>query len=150
MDRTIRTPRSAAWLFAGFLFWGGHSTHAQSPPSDLNQKAGQTAGKGAQAKTKGRSSPSTSGQATGKEKAKTSDAAPAPPPTRREFSEAYRESLRRTVEKRRELRARRQMVSEASQLPGAIFAWPMPPALIIRQTPDVHGEIGSFLDVLRR
>jgi hypothetical protein len=26
----------------------------------------------------------------------------------------------------------------------------MPPALIIRQTREVHGEVGSFLDVHRR
>ena len=33
---------------------------------------------------------------------------------------------------------------------GAIVPWPMPPALIIRQTPQVHDEVGSLLDVLRR
>jgi hypothetical protein len=71
-------------------------------------------------------------------------------PPRREFSAAYRESLRRTVEKRRELRARRQMGSADYQPIGAIVPWPMPPALIIRHTREVHGEIGSFLDVLRR
>ena len=33
---------------------------------------------------------------------------------------------------------------------GAIVPWPMPPALIVRQTPQVHDEVGSLLDVLRR
>jgi len=70
-----------------------------------------------------------------------------------EPSAAYRESLRRTVEKRRQRRARRGQQQEQGTAPGAIGAivpWPMPPALIIRQTPDVHGEVGSFLGGLRR
>jgi len=33
---------------------------------------------------------------------------------------------------------------------GAIVPWPMPPALVIRHTPQVHNEIESFLDLLRR
>lgn len=147
MDSEALTRCWPAWFFAGLLLWGVHSARAQSP-SDRNQKAGQTAGQEAQTATKGRGSTATSGQGTGKAQAKAANPAPTPP--RREFSEAYRESLRRTVEKRRELRARRRMGSDASRPPGAIVAWPMPPALIIRQTPDVHGEIGSFLDVLRR
>jgi hypothetical protein len=69
----------------------------------------------------------------------------------REPSAAYQESLRRTVEKRRARRARRaQGQAEARAAIGAIVPWPMPPALIIRHTPDVHAEVGSFLDGLRR
>jgi hypothetical protein len=33
---------------------------------------------------------------------------------------------------------------------GAIVPWPMPPALIIRHTAGVHGEVEGFLDLLRR
>jgi hypothetical protein len=124
------------------------TARAQSPPSDRNQKAGQTADKQAQTQTNRRDTSPTGGQVAGKGQAQTGNAAQMP--ARREFSEAYRESLRRTVEKRRELRARRRLGSEASQPSGAIVPWPMPPALIIRQTRKVHGEISSFLDVLRR
>jgi hypothetical protein len=148
MDREALTRRWPVWFLAGFLLSGVHPARAQSPPSGRNQKAGQTAGTETQTAKKGRRSSSTSGQDTAKAQAKASKTAPTPP--RREFSEAYRESLRRTVEKRRELRARRRMGAEALVPPGAIALWPMPPALIIRQTPDVHGEVGSFLDVLRR
>jgi hypothetical protein len=68
-----------------------------------------------------------------------------------EPSAAYRESLRQTVERRRQRRARRQQgAADASQAMGAIVTWPMPPALIIRHTREVHGEIGSLSDGLRR
>jgi hypothetical protein len=140
----------AAWLLAGFLFWGIDTACAQSTPADGSQKKdGQSSRKDAQSQPRGRSGSSTSGQAQTqtKGKAQAKDAARTPP---REFSEAYRESLRRTVEKRRELRARRRSGAEASQPPGAIVPWPMPPALIIRHTPEVHGEVGNFLDILRR
>jgi hypothetical protein len=77
----------------------------------------------------------------------------APTQPRDEPSAAYRESLRRTVERRRQRRARRGQQQEpgaASGAIGAIVPWPMPAALIIRHTPDVHGEVGSFVDGLRR
>jgi hypothetical protein len=54
--------------------------------------------------------------------------------------------LRRTVEKKRQRRARRGL----SQRPNAIVPWPMPPVLIIRATPDVHDEVDSLLRMLRR
>ena len=64
---------------------------------------------------------------------------------RAEPSAAYRESLRRTVEKRRQRRAlRRQGQSYSSGAVGAIVPWPMPPALIIRHTREVHGEVGAL------
>jgi len=72
---------------------------------------------------------------------------------RNEPSAAYRESIRRTVEKRRQRRARLGQQQGPGTAPapiGAIVPWPMPPALIIRQTPDVHDEIGAFLRALRR
>jgi hypothetical protein len=71
---------------------------------------------------------------------------------RREPSEEYEESIRKTVEKRRQRRARRAQ-GQGTDDPrpvGAIGLWPMPPALIIRQTPQVHDEVGSLLGGLRR
>jgi len=124
------------------------TARAQSPPSDQSPKVGQTAGKQAQTQSnRGNTSP---GGEQGAGAAQGQAGRAQQPPARREFSEAYRESLRRTVQKRRELRARRRMGSEASQPAGAIALWPMPPSLIIRQTREVHSEINSFLDVLRR
>jgi hypothetical protein len=68
------------------------------------------------------------------------------PPTRAgEFSAAYQASLRRTVELRRQRR-----MGRAERPVGAIVPWPVPPALIIRQTPEVHDEIGDLLRALRR
>ena len=71
---------------------------------------------------------------------------------RREPSEAHKEEIRKTVEQRRQRRARRAQGQGPDDLRpvGAIVPWPMPPALIIRQTPEVHDEVGSLLDVLRR
>jgi hypothetical protein len=65
-------------------------------------------------------------------------------------SAAYRESIRRTVEKRRERRANRGQGLDDSRPIGGIVPWPMPPALIIRHTPQVHDEIESFLVLLRK
>ena len=148
MDRGALARRSAAWFLGSLLLWTVDAARAQSPPSDPNQKAGRTAGKQPQTQTNRRTTPPAGGQAAGAAQARAGDAARLP--ARREFSEAYRESLRRTIEIRRQLRARRRQGADASQPPGAIVPWPMPSALIIRQTRDVHGEIGSFLDVLRR
>ena len=71
---------------------------------------------------------------------------------RREPSEARKEEIRKTVEQRRQRRARRAQGRGVDDLRpvGAIVPWPMPPALIIRQTPQVHDEVGSLFDVLRR
>jgi hypothetical protein len=66
-----------------------------------------------------------------------------------EPSEAYKESIRQTVERRRVRRMRRQGQAEATAPVGGIVPWPMPPALIIRHTRDVHDDIGAFLYGLR-
>jgi hypothetical protein len=59
--------------------------------------------------------------------------------------------MRRTVERRRQRRARlQQNAGNTAQAVGAIVPWPMPPALIIRQTREVHGEVGSLVYGLRR
>jgi hypothetical protein len=70
----------------------------------------------------------------------------------REPSPARREALRQTLEKRRQRRARRALGQglDDSRPVGAIVPWPMPPALIIRHTPPVHGEVGGLLELLRR
>ena len=68
-----------------------------------------------------------------------------------EPSAAYQESVRQTVERRRQRRARRQQnAGDSAGAVGAIVPWPMPPALIIRHTPEVHGQVDSFLYGLRR
>src|SRR5271157_1189175 len=69
---------------------------------------------------------------------------------RNEPSQAYLESIRRTVEKRRQRRANRGQGMGDSRPVGGIVPWPMPPALIIRHTPQVHDEIESFLGLLRK
>jgi hypothetical protein len=61
-----------------------------------------------------------------------------------EFSAAYQASLRRTVELRRQRR-----MTQADRPVGTIVPWPAPPALIIRQTPEVHDEIRGLLRMLR-
>ncbi len=61
-------------------------------------------------------------------------------------SARFRAELRRTLEKRRQLRTSRTGIRP----PNAIVPWLMPPALIIRATPDVHDEIQSLLGTLRK
>jgi hypothetical protein len=66
-----------------------------------------------------------------------------PPASAGEPSEEYRAGLKRTLELRRQRRG------AARAQPGAIVPYPMPPALIIRQTRENHDEIGALLDLLR-
>lgn len=67
-----------------------------------------------------------------------------------EPSQAYRESIRRTVEIRRQRRANRGQGMGEPRPIGSIVPWPLPPALIIRHTPEVHDEIDSLLRLLRK
>ncbi len=60
-----------------------------------------------------------------------------------EPSEAYKAGLKRTLE----LRRQRRGTARASV--GAIVPYPMPPALIVRQTPENHDEIRALLGLLR-
>jgi hypothetical protein len=62
-----------------------------------------------------------------------------------EPSPEYRASLRRTLELRKQRRAARV----ARPPVGKIVPFPMPPSLIIRHTPEVHGEIGGTFRRLR-
>lgn len=95
-------------------------------------------------------------QARAKARGQKPPVAAAAPAARREPSEEFQASIRKTVEQRRRRRARRAAAGAAGRGPddprpvGAIVPWPMPPALIIRQTPQVHDEVGSLLDGLRR
>jgi hypothetical protein len=59
-------------------------------------------------------------------------------------SPAYAASLRRTAELRKQRRR-----TPVSTPVGVIVPYPMPPALVIRQTPEVHDEIAAFLRLLR-
>ncbi len=61
-------------------------------------------------------------------------------------SPAYQAELRKTLEQRRQRRARSGNVPATN----AIVPWPMPPTLIIRATPEVHDEVHSLLWLLRR
>lgn len=65
------------------------------------------------------------------------------PAARADFSAEYQANLRKTIA----MRTQRQR-SLASR-PGRIVPFPMPPTLIIRQTPEVHGEIRDLLRLLR-
>jgi hypothetical protein len=50
-------------------------------------------------------------------------------------------------------RARREQQQAQGMPPaavGAVVPWPMPPELVIRQTPDVYSEITALLSALRR
>jgi len=62
-----------------------------------------------------------------------------------EPSVAHREGLRRTAELRKERRRGR-----GASAVGSIVPYPMPPVLVIRQTPAVHDEVEGLLDLLRR
>lgn len=62
-----------------------------------------------------------------------------------EPSPAYRAALKRTAELRKQRRRDR-----TARAPRLIVPYPFPPALIIRQTPDIHDEVGALLDLLRR
>ena len=149
MDSLPRRTRSARWLFAILPFYAafGPGEPAQAQTARPQQEPapapkGREPGKPAMAKKDAKA---------GAPKAQAQAPAKAQEP-RREPSEAFKQSIRQTLEKRRQRRARRargQGLDEARPV-GAIVPWPMPPALIIRQTPEVHDEVNSLLGQLRR
>jgi hypothetical protein len=61
-----------------------------------------------------------------------------------EPSMTFEESIRHTIE----VRNRKRRRVETSR-PGRIVPYPMPPVLVIRQTPEAHDEIRDFLRLLR-
>lgn len=130
---------ATTWRFlAGLLAWGllAGSGLAQTAPG---------AAKGAAATTKAaQGAPAAAGR-----EARAAVNAQEP---RARPSESFQESIRKTVEKRRQRRARRAG-GQGLGVPrpvGAIVPWPMPPALIVRQTPQVHEEVDSLLGGLRQ
>jgi hypothetical protein len=135
MNSPVIRSKPVEWALGGLLVCGvicaSSEARAQTqPPASGGSKAGVKGQKGrpSDAAKGGRAKPAAS-----------------------EPSAAYEESLRRTVERRRERRARRQQnVSDDVGAVGAIVPWPMPPALIIRHTREVHREVDSLLYGLRR
>jgi hypothetical protein len=149
MNGPLRRSMPAEWVLGSLLLWGafcatGEARAQTETPGKGESPAGARGQEGGAAqadKTERR----VADDAPGGGHADKGAARPGEP------SAAYRESLRQTVERRRQRRARRQQgAADASQAMGAIVPWPMPPALIIRHTREVHGEIGSLSDGLRR
>ena len=136
MDGPRSRPRLSPCLLAGPLVAGilcSVQARAQTP-----DRGGSPAGGDAAAKDEAQGAKATAGAAQGQAKGRNGP------------SEDYQVSIRRTVERRRQRRARRGQGTSGSVSPGAIVPWPMPPALIIRQTRETHDEIDSFLDLLRK
>jgi hypothetical protein len=144
MDRptsrlSLRSSHLASSIVLGVFFATTGDALAQTPPAENRQSA--TSKGGAAAAPAGadrQGAKAAAGIARG----------PARP--RNEPSETYRESIRRTVERRRERRANRGQGTSDSRPIGGIVPWPMPPALVIRHTSEVHDEIDSFLRLLRK
>jgi hypothetical protein len=138
MDSRSRRIAGAGPLLAGWLAFAMAGVAATARAQDTGKDAGARPG---------------GGQDKGKAGAKKGGAAAARGDApRREPSPEFQEGIRKTVEKRRQRRARRAQAMGTAEAhpPGAIVPWPMPPALIIRQTPEVHGEVDSLLGQLRR
>jgi hypothetical protein len=166
MDCRLRRIASSRPVLAGWLALtltaAGATARAQtSPPAPGPGQGGPTSRAEGSRPDAGASKPSASAAKPdgGKDQpgAKVEEKKAAAPAARdraprREPGEDFQEGIRKTVEKRRQRRARRAqaMGTPEVQPPGAIAPWPMPPSLIIRQTPQVHDEIGSLLGQLRR
>jgi hypothetical protein len=143
MERPTSSPGLAPYLLAVWLAVGilcNAQARAQGPDKDKggSPPGGDAAAKGDRPGGKGERQGAKAG-AEGDQKQVKAQKGP---------SEEYQESIRRTVERRRERRARRGQGTGGS-VPGAIVPWPMPPVLIIRQTRETHDEIDSFLRILR-
>jgi hypothetical protein len=155
MDSLAGRARPTRWILAGLLVGGAYftadaargQTAAQEPARSPARDSGAAAQPNPQT---GRRDPNPNA-AREKAQAQAPATAPAQQPGH-EPSEAFRQSLRQTLEKRRQRRARRVLALGAGDPRpiGAIVPWPMPPALIIRHTPAVHGEVESLLGQLRR
>ena len=61
-----------------------------------------------------------------------------------EPSAEYQAGIKRAMERRRQRRQAR-----ATQPVGMIVPYPMPPALVIKHTPQVHDEVADLLRLLR-
>jgi hypothetical protein len=134
------------WVLGGLLFCGAccltNETRAQAQAPGRGGKSAEAEARQGKAADAPKNDGRAAGAARGEGRAAGRGAEP---------SAAYQESVRQTVERRRQRRARRQQnAGDASEAIGAIVPWPMPPALIIRHTREVHGEVDSLLYGLRR
>jgi hypothetical protein len=151
MDSLTRRARPTRWILAGLLVCGAFP--AREPARAQTAASGQGRAPARDAGAVDRAKPDAGGR--GRDPGRGQDQTPAAAQTqqpRRQPSAAYRDSLRKTLEKRRERRARRAQGQgfDGARPIGAIVPWPLPPALIIRHTPEVHGEVDSLLGRLRR
>jgi hypothetical protein len=140
MDCLVIRSRPLEWVLGGLLAFGVvcvscEARAQEQPPAKGAKKAG----------TKGQNDRPSETAKSDRRGAARAPRGPGEP------SAAYQESMRRTVEKRRQRRARQQQnAGDADGAVGAIVPWPMPPALIIRHTPQVHGEVDALFYGLRR
>ncbi len=135
MDRSEYRPGLYSYLLAGSLLLGMIFAVTRDVAAQAAGQGGAAAAPGG-AERQGAKAPAKAVRGAGQ--------------VRNEPSEAYRDSIRQTVEKRRQRRARRGQGMDDAMAVGAIVPWPMPPALIIRHTPQVHDEIESLLGLLRK
>jgi hypothetical protein len=138
------TIRLRYWILGG-VFWFGTCCTA----SDALAQAQESDRSGRPAASGGRKGGSSG---PGKTDARNARAPRGENPAARatEPSAEYQALIRKTVERRRQRRARRQQnAADDVAAVGAIVPWPMPPALIVRHTREVHGEVGSLLYGLR-
>ncbi len=142
MDRPASRPSFSSCLLAGSLLLGMVFAGAGNAQAQVASQGGSTAAQGGAA-----AAPVGGDRRAANPGAGVARGAGHP---RNEPSEAYRESIRRTVEKRRQRRANRGQGMGDPRPVGAIIPWPMPPALIIRHTHQVHDEIESLLGLLRK
>ena len=154
MDSLPRRPSPVTWFLAACLLsWASRGVTcvgAQIPGPGVGASSAPAEGRVRDDGTLPQSDPNTPGVAKSATEKVQAPAKVHEP--RREPSEVYRASIRKTLEKRRERRARRAQAQGFADKPpiGAIVPWPMPPALIIRHSPEVHGEVDSLLGQLRR
>lgn len=150
MDSRSRRIARAGALLAGWLIGAVVEARGQESPPDAGAPKRKADGAPGQRQGTAKAGPKKGAAKAGPKKEAAKAAGEKAP--RREPPEDFQEGIRKTVERRRQRRARQAQALGTSdaQPPGAIAPWPMPPALIIRQTPEVHDEIDSLLGQLRR
>ncbi len=143
MDRQASRPTGSSYLLVGSLLSGVLFAVTAGAQAQTSGASGSTNPQS------GAATPAGAGR-RGSNPAKEPGRNAGQPQPRNEPSQANRESIRRTVEKRRQRRASRGQGMDDSRAIGAIVPWIMPPVLIIRHTPQVHDEIDSLLGLLRK
>ena len=149
MDDLVSRWKWIEWARVGLVFCA--SVFSMGEACAQAQKPAQGDSKAAEASPKERSSGQGRASGRGAAAPRGADGAAQARGGGGEPSAAYQESVRQTVERRRARRARRQQnAADSAGAVGAIVPWPMPPALIIRHTPEVHGDVSGLLYGLRR